>query len=249
MPGPSTTHADRRGTFIVSSSRMERDQLERISDDPTASRLAQGLLKGCRKQGGFQVHRKVVFASHGGCEIDSEWNAVEQLALLSVNDDPRLAWLKGYTEEVELIRANASGPAPKLAGELGLALRHLAFHRALAAIHAEGYSVNLLLRDIDQTYPLPLLTQAQLNSLLTGRDEIKLVDNVVLAVGGDGRYVLIYVKGHSSPIFLEGVDEDLLHEQRKRGVRVRGTLEERDGKRKFLINPVFTLLTEQAELF
>lgn len=247
MPDPSPIQPERLGTFTVSSLKMDSDRLGRIGIEVAVSDLAEGLRDSSAKQVGFQVLSELVLASPGGCQIDCQWNVVEQLALLSPTGDPRLDWLSAYAEEVELIRANAQHPTPKLAGELGLSLKHLAFHEALAQINGAGYTVALILRDMDQTRWLPLLTPTDLSVLRAGKDKVKVVDNMLLAVGGDKGNVLIYVKGHNRPIFLEGGDEDALHELRKKGVRVRGTLEERDGK-EFLINATFTLLEEQPSL-
>lgn len=248
MPPAPANQDECLGTFIVSSSSMEVDRLGRVSSDYRASDLARTLRDSCMKQPDFQVHPEAVLAWTGGCQIDCRWNTNQQLALLTNHGDTRLDWLSQYTGEVERIHANAHQPEPKTAAELGISGRRLMFHRALARIHKEERTAVLLLRDINQEYLLPLVTQAEIDAMCTDKDVIIVVNNVVLAVGRDQGHVLVYVRGHNHAIFIDGADEDALHQQRKRGLQVRGILERRDDGREFLVNPEFTTVAEQAKL-
>lgn len=243
---PARASADTEcGTFLIRSGDMTGDRRGRVSIDSEAAQLAGVLRQCCLREVGFKMSPDVIFAASGGCEIDCNWSGMKQFGLLCPTGDPRLDWLNTHTEEVEMIRLNAHQLEPKRAEDLGIG--SLAFHQGLARINDAGYSVQLILTGTGRRIPVPLATAAELSVLHAGEDRIRVVDNSLLAVGGDEHGVVIFVRGHNKPLYIETGDADALHELRKKGAQVRGKLQRRE-KREYLIDPIFAVLPEQRNL-
>src|SRR5690606_39246061 len=117
-------------------------------------------------------------------------------------------WCNGIQEQVAMIRANAQQPVPKLARELGITKDRAAFLRCLARIGEHGYVVHLLLKDTGQQIEVPVPSSPELDALSVREDKTKVVSGRLIAVGGDEHGDLIFVEGHSRPLYVDEEDMD-----------------------------------------
>jgi hypothetical protein len=235
-----------KATFVVKSGAVRFDQETRLIEHPEALKATVDLATSLKGRVGG--HRKVEIpcGADGSYQIDTIWEANGQVDLIRETDDPRRLWLADYIHQVQTIKNNARQPTPRLAAELGISKGWVKVHDAFAKIHELDLQVQLMLERT--SLEIPTISRTETSSIKETKIKATYVDGPMCGVGAtnDG-YAAIWVHGRKDPVHLLNGNEDELHEMRKRGTIIRGTIKkQKDG---YVINdPIFVRVGRQAKL-
>ncbi|HEU0153500.1 MAG TPA: hypothetical protein VFQ84_09165 [Arenimonas sp.] len=225
---------------------MRFDDESRLIEHPEALRATVDLATSLKGRVGGQRKVETPCGADGSYQIDTIWEANGQVDLVRETDDPRRLWFADHIHQVETIRNNARQPTPKLAAELGINKGWVQVHDAFSRIHELNLQVQLKFECT--TLEIPTISRTEASSIKETKIKATYVDGPICGVGAinDG-YVAIWVRGRKDPVHLLNGNEDDLHEMRKRGTIIRGTIKkQQDG---YVINePIFISVGRQAQL-